>query len=296
MHQPVERPDGTRQPIIHRDIKPDNILVCRDETGSPEVKLADFGCAVEIDTLLGWAQSGGDLAYLAPESFLDEVNSPRSDVYMLALVFYEMMAGRNPFLEVGRHLRGDTEENRLELCRLHLAARLNERFPCLDSHEELRCRPELAEVIRSALRADAHSRPFRNAGEFRQAWSEAQGGAAPAEERPWEIASRLAAEADQCYRMADANRGDQLLHQALELNRQVGSIPDHLMVGAVYLLAVKRRIAEDKLDEAGRLANEGYARRRCRSTILAMAAYCATRNPRLARDFEEKARGCEDLS
>lgn len=296
MHQPVERPDGTRQPIIHRDIKPDNILVCRDESGSQQVKLADFGCAVEIDTLLGWTQSGGDLAYLAPESFSDEVSSPQSDVYMLALVFYEMIAGRNPFAEVGQHLRGDSEANRLELRRLHLASRLNERFPCFDSHEELRCRPELAEVIRSALRADAHSRPFRNAGEFHQAWSEAQGGMASADQRPWEVASRLAAEADQCYRMADVTTGDHLLSQALELNRQVDCVPDHLVVGAVYLFAVKRRIAEGKLNEAGLLAKEGYSRRRCRSTILAMAAYCTTQNPRLARDFEEEARGCKDSS
>ena len=147
--------------LVHRDLKPGNILISRRQDGSDVVKISDFGLVIEVDRLLR-ASSGGDSAYLAPESFSDDDRCSRqSDVYMLGLVFHEMLTGVNPFSEVGAHLRGSDESKHPELRRLHLAARHHRAFPTLEQHAELKERPALAAVIRNSLQADVHaSIPF----------------------------------------------------------------------------------------------------------------------------------------
>jgi serine/threonine protein kinase len=82
--------------IIHRDIKPDNILVMSEE----EVRLADFGVAalpgdnVSTDDL---KRAVGSLNYMAPEVLEGDRCDERSDLYSLALSFYEMFSGAHPF-------------------------------------------------------------------------------------------------------------------------------------------------------------------------------------------------------
>lgn len=293
MHQPVERADGRRGPVIHRDLKPCNILQQYAHDGRDVIKLTDFGCAFELDTLLSWTHSAGTLSYLAPESFAQEVNSPQSDVYMLGLILYEMLSGRNPFRDVGDHLCGDTKEKRDELRRLHLAARHQERFTALDSLAELVARPPIAAFIRQALAADMQARSWRDAGAMLDAWNQALqsggSGAGPVEEKPWGAVRRLTAEADQCFQVGDDPRGRELLEQAQQINRDPLRVPDHLLVGAAYLLDVKRLIERGANAEAGRLATEGYRRWRCRSTCEAMGLYCATGNPDMARQFQQEA-------
>ncbi len=82
--------------IIHRDVKPENILVINQN----EVRLADFGVAVlPGDTAsLEDLQSGvGTMNYLAPEVLDGKAADPRSDLYSLAVTFYELISGLNPF-------------------------------------------------------------------------------------------------------------------------------------------------------------------------------------------------------
>jgi serine/threonine protein kinase len=81
------------QNVIHRDLKPDNILL--SESG--QIRLADLGLAAELDAG-GYAQgSVGTLHYMAPETGLESRSSRASDVYSLGLIAYELLAGRNPF-------------------------------------------------------------------------------------------------------------------------------------------------------------------------------------------------------
>jgi hypothetical protein len=81
--------------LIHRDIKPQNILV----TPADFAYLVDFGIAeASGDTRLTTAGSQiGTLNYMAPERFRDPVSTPAVDVYSLACVLYESLTGEIPF-------------------------------------------------------------------------------------------------------------------------------------------------------------------------------------------------------
>lgn len=81
--------------VIHRDIKPPNILVTR--TG--QIKLTDFGIAV-ADSELRLSRRGmvvGSLPYMAPEQIRSGTVDVRSDIYSLGVTLYEMTTGKRPF-------------------------------------------------------------------------------------------------------------------------------------------------------------------------------------------------------
>lgn len=83
------------QDIIHRDVKPDNIMVLRNGL----VKLTDFGLAA-IVTERGVTQTGtvmGTFYYMSPEQARGEKLDARSDIFSLGATFYEMLTGQPPF-------------------------------------------------------------------------------------------------------------------------------------------------------------------------------------------------------
>lgn len=86
-----------REGVVHRDIKPGNLLLDGDGT----VKLADFGIARFVDDpsagLTTTGQIVGTGLYLAPERALGRPASPASDVYSLGCVLYQLLTGRPPF-------------------------------------------------------------------------------------------------------------------------------------------------------------------------------------------------------
>lgn len=98
-----------RAGLVHRDVKPSNILLCRDG----RVKIADFGIA-KADDQTELTQEGtlvGTATYLAPEQLLGGEVDGRTDLYSLGIVLYECLTGRVPF-------RGETGAA-VALARLH---------------------------------------------------------------------------------------------------------------------------------------------------------------------------------
>ena len=80
--------------IIHRDIKPQNIMLLRDGT----IKVADFGIAsLENELQEADGQAIGSIHYIAPEQARGELPDARSDIYSLGVVMYEMMTGEVPY-------------------------------------------------------------------------------------------------------------------------------------------------------------------------------------------------------
>lgn len=81
--------------VIHRDLKPDNIMV----TSAGQVKVMDFGLAFfeGSHSLTEVGQVMGTAAYVSPEQALGRLTDPRTDVYSLGVILFEMVTGRWPF-------------------------------------------------------------------------------------------------------------------------------------------------------------------------------------------------------
>jgi WD40 repeat protein/DNA-binding SARP family transcriptional activator len=86
-----------RQGIVHRDVRPENVLL----DGEGNAYLADFGIAADVaNELATKTGSRRTSVYLAPEQIRREPVSPRTDVYALGVVVYEALTGRRPSVEV----------------------------------------------------------------------------------------------------------------------------------------------------------------------------------------------------
>ena len=87
--------------IVHRDLKPANVMILDDPPGRDLVKVLDFGLAKVIDSEESTVtQSGrmvGTPSHLAPEVAIGEAATPRSDLYALGVLLFEMLDGRPPF-------------------------------------------------------------------------------------------------------------------------------------------------------------------------------------------------------
>lgn len=112
--------------VLHRDVKPDNILVMNER----EVRLADFGLALlpGEDASIEEIQSGvGSFGYLPPEVLEGIQFDQRSDLYALGLCFYEMISGTHPF-------EGASLIDQLEIRQDKKLLPLNQIVPEVSSH------------------------------------------------------------------------------------------------------------------------------------------------------------------
>jgi eukaryotic-like serine/threonine-protein kinase len=143
--------------FVHRDMKPENLLVTQDGV----VKVADFGLArAYADGRV--TQAGavtGTVQYLAPEQIRGEPADPRSDLYSLGIVAYELLTGKLPF----------TGETAMAVAYKHLSDRVPapssalpdlpaelDGFVAAATDRDRELRPESADVMRMDLDAISH--------------------------------------------------------------------------------------------------------------------------------------------
>ncbi len=149
--------------VIHRDIKPTNILLENSEDELPRVVVADFGLAKllsldefgEDQTLTRRGRIVGTPAYMAPEQVSGISIGPSADVYSLGILMFELISGRRPF----EHKR------RRDMLRAHLF----ERPPALSAMPEVRLHSELEKWIERALEKEPADR-FEDAGAMLEAF------------------------------------------------------------------------------------------------------------------------------
>ena len=86
-----------RQGLIHRDVKPANLLVTLDGEQITDVKVTDFGSVFNLGAEHTQIYRVGSLAYMSPEQLDGDALDCRADIYSLSAVLYHLLAGRPPF-------------------------------------------------------------------------------------------------------------------------------------------------------------------------------------------------------
>ncbi|MCK6474028.1 MAG: protein kinase [Planctomycetes bacterium] len=156
------------QGVIHRDIKPSNLMITRDHRGHELVKVLDLGLAkiiggstdlrtITVDTA---GMLVGTPAYMSPEQVVGDTVGPRSDLYSIGVVLFEMLTGRLPF-------ESDTLEG-------WLYQHMHARPPSMSLiRPELVHYPKLEQIVKWLLAKRPEDRP-ESARELREALLKSQ--------------------------------------------------------------------------------------------------------------------------
>lgn len=156
--------------IIHRDIKPQNIMLLRDGT----IKVGDFGiAALENEIHENNGQAIGSVHYIAPEQARGEFPDARSDIYSLGISMYEMLTGKKPYdgdsigeiavkhmnaePDAPRSIKEDIPEELERIALKAMTANINERYQSAAEFIE-----DLDEFTRAQLAAEREEKTLQN--------------------------------------------------------------------------------------------------------------------------------------
>ncbi len=297
--------------VVHRDLKPDNILVPDDS--SVPWKIADFGLARDLTTLAGSGSLSqgrsavGTYTYMAPEQEAGKRVDARADVYAFGLVLYELMAGRLPW-------ERDASIVAIALTKMQGLPpldQLNPQVPAVVSRAvmsalvaEPKARPRDAGALRTELalarRKAGRARPVDSVTIDRQKQAREQAERKKEAERKARIEAEAAREAE-AERKIEAERRAQLEAAAArraEAEREAGA---ERQAEAKRKAEAERRAEIARKAEAERRAKaareregvaqrEAEAARRAENERRAEATQKAEAQRRAEREVEQKAR------
>jgi serine/threonine-protein kinase len=147
--------------IVHRDLKPENIMICKSEDGTERAVVMDFGLAkerradAELQKLTATGIILGTPEFMSPEQLRGKPLDPRTDVYSLALMTYEMLTGKLPFT-------GRTQQEMM------IARLRNEPTPLRQARPELDLPEAVERVLTKAMQRNPDDR-YTTAPEFANA-------------------------------------------------------------------------------------------------------------------------------
>jgi serine/threonine protein kinase len=152
------------EPVVHRDLKLENLMLTKDRAGEDVVKVLDFGIAKiaerDVDSRLTTAGTLGTPGYAAPEQLRAEAVDARTDLFSFGVILYALLTGRDPWLGHPAH------EPTNQIYELMVATERGEARPLGAAGGSVP--PALAAVVMRLLRRDPTER-FQSARDLRDA-------------------------------------------------------------------------------------------------------------------------------
>jgi tRNA A-37 threonylcarbamoyl transferase component Bud32 len=142
------------QGVTHRDIKPGNLLYAK---GPTDVRISDFGLAMNVGAETTQITGVGSPAYMSPEQIREELVDHRTDIYSLGVVAYQMLSGRLPFQGTNK---------------FSMIYQITQHDPPPPSSHRREVPESLDRIVRRAMHKDAKAR-YHSGDEFADALVEA---------------------------------------------------------------------------------------------------------------------------
>lgn len=228
-----------RKGVIHRDVKPENIILL-DDGYSKTIKVLDFGVAKIQEDLQRLTKTGvvlGSPAYMSPEQCMGMDLDPRSDLYSLGVVAFELVTGNLPF----------DAETAVEMMEAHCDPDIKP-LPIRSFRTDLAATEELQAVFDHVLQTDPDKRPS-TIDEFKQelnfwwlAATNAQAGAVSPFKISAEPAQPFQKKADSVLKTRDVRSLETLAGRRSTEAKESGLIPRSaqlpLLIGVIVLVLV----------------------------------------------------------
>jgi eukaryotic-like serine/threonine-protein kinase len=239
-------------PLIHRDLKPDNILLGSDKN----IRVVDFGLAARLIYEGYVPGSIGPIKYMAPETLKGE-SVPASDVYTLGLLMYEGLTGQLPL----GHLIPPRDLPQALYCDW-LCKQMSAIVPSKPSTLNNTVKPQLDELVLRCLKFNPSER-FHNAGELLKALNSIYDGSPPPDDE------RALNEGRKLRSSGDLSGARSSFEKGLDAASSSKEIRFALMheLGQVLIELKEYREAAKWLEEAWKLARNGAVLRKLQERI-----------------------------